>query len=154
MQPVVYDFVEEKVGRHNIKGFILDVGSLDVNGSVEPLFDKLDCTYIGIDIIPGKNVDMLINSHNIPFRDEFFDCVTCCEMLEHDENPFLTIKEIHRVLKKDGWLILTVPTTSCPQHNRPDYWRFFCSGVELLLKDFDIKELKEQDSEYLVIAKK
>ena len=38
---------------------ILDLGSQDINGSYRPLFDG-DCwTYEGVDMSPGKNVDIV-----------------------------------------------------------------------------------------------
>jgi len=45
---------------------VVDVGSLDINGSNRPLFKK--CLYVGIDLIEGKNVDMIGNAHELrPF---------------------------------------------------------------------------------------
>lgn len=45
---------------------------------------------------------------NIPFPDEFFDAVFCSNALDHVEDPKKTVEEIHRVLKKGGYFILTV----------------------------------------------
>lgn len=53
----------------------------------------------------------LRNSDNTRFPDNFFDIVCLLDVLEHvEENP--TLKEIHRVLKPNGVLILTVPAFS------------------------------------------
>jgi len=43
------------------------------------------------------------------FPDNYFDVVTLWHVLEHLPNPNITLKEIHRVLKKDGILILETP---------------------------------------------
>ncbi len=60
--------------------------------------------YPGITFIHGS-------STSLPFQDNFFDAVTFIEVLEHlpyrDEKP--TIREIHRVLKPGGVLILSTP---------------------------------------------
>jgi SAM-dependent methyltransferase len=47
----------------------------------------------------------------IPFEDEYFDIVLFCEVLEHLSNQAgrITLKEINRVLKQGGTLILTTP---------------------------------------------
>lgn len=47
----------------------------------------------------------------LPFRDESFDTVLCSEVLEHinPKNVSDALKEFHRVLKKEGVLIITVP---------------------------------------------
>ena len=60
---------------------VLDCGSLDINGSNRYLFDG--CTYIGIDLGPGKNVDQISLIHE--FTDpEGFDTIISTECFEHD----------------------------------------------------------------------
>lgn len=50
----------------------------------------------------------LRHSHQTKFKNNYFDIVLLLDVLEHvDENP--TLKEIHRILKPNGILILTVP---------------------------------------------
>lgn len=45
----------------------------------------------------------------LPFKSNFFDAVTCIAVLEHIFDPYFGIKEINRVLKKGGHIILEVP---------------------------------------------
>jgi len=47
---------------------------------------------------------------DLPFEDEFFDCITMLAVLEHIEKEQEILKEIHRVLKPNGNLIITVPS--------------------------------------------
>ncbi len=49
--------------------------------------------------------------HGLPFEPGFFDCVVSTEGIEHLENPFHFAREIHRVLRPDGALVLTTPNT-------------------------------------------
>jgi len=44
-----------------------------------------------------------------PFYPGLFDIVICTEVIEHTPNPQKALHEMHRLLKKDGILILTVP---------------------------------------------
>ena len=44
-----------------------------------------------------------------PFPDESFDAVFSTEGIEHLENPFNFLREIHRVLRPGGKLVLTTP---------------------------------------------
>ena len=46
---------------------------------------------------------------NAKFKDETFDIVTMNHVLEHVNNPKETLKEIHRILKKNGLFIVAVP---------------------------------------------
>lgn len=49
-------------------------------------------------------------AEKLPFRKNTFDLVSCFEMLEHVERPQSVIKEVSRVLKKNGYFISMVPT--------------------------------------------
>lgn len=46
---------------------------------------------------------------NLPFSDEQFDVVTMLDTLEHLDDDFLVLNEIHRVLKPGGCFVVTVP---------------------------------------------
>ncbi len=50
------------------------------------------------------------------FSDEFFDLVTLYNVLEHTHSPARVIKEIHRILKKEGFLIIQVPNSNSIQY--------------------------------------
>ncbi|MDW8393780.1 MAG: class I SAM-dependent methyltransferase [Chitinophagales bacterium] len=52
------------------------------------------------------------NSENLPFPDEHFDVVFCAHVLEHVNDEHRTLQEIHRVAKKNGTIIIGVPTAS------------------------------------------
>ncbi len=47
--------------------------------------------------------------HNMPFEDNSFDAILCNHVLEHVQDDKKAIKEINRVMKKDGFSILQVP---------------------------------------------
>ncbi|MBW6451238.1 MAG: class I SAM-dependent methyltransferase [DPANN group archaeon] len=55
----------------------------------------------------------ILNNKSLPFEDNYFDCITLLAVIEHlDNSTFLNIlKECKRVLKKDGLLIMTTPTS-------------------------------------------
>jgi len=46
----------------------------------------------------------------LPFADASFDCVFCLELLEHLIAPARLLAEIHRVLKAEGRVVLSVPS--------------------------------------------
>jgi len=58
----------------------------------------------------GVNVICLnINSEKFPFEDDFFDAVYAGEIIEHVFDPDSLLDEVHRVLKPNGFFLLTTP---------------------------------------------
>lgn len=72
----------------------------------------------------NSKLDIICDIINLPIDDNSFDAVLCSEVIEHVPNPILALKEITRVLKKDGYLILTAPFVSAT-HFAPYH---FCTG--------------------------
>ncbi len=56
----------------------------------------------------------VMNATNIKFKDNYFDTVICIDVLEHIKDQDKLLEEIHRVLKKGGQLILSVPNYNFP----------------------------------------
>lgn len=74
----------------------------------------------------------------LPFAEGTFDGIVLTEVLEHCSDPVGAMREIRRVLKPSGLLLVTSPFF-WPDHRTDDYrdyWRFTEQGWELLLKDF------------------
>jgi hypothetical protein len=74
----------------------------------------------------------------LPFPDASFDGVVLTEVLEHCKDPMTATREVLRVLKPGGLLLVTSPFF-WPWHGTPDYkdyWRFTHEGWALLLERF------------------
>lgn len=56
--------------------------------------------------------DVKMDIHKMPFGDEEFDVVLCNHVLEHVDDPDVSMKEIYRVLKPGGWAVMQVPIDS------------------------------------------
>jgi SAM-dependent methyltransferase len=93
---------------------VLDVGSLDINGSNKDFFT--DCEYIGVDLGEGPNVDLVCSGHELKFEDEYFDTIISTETFEHDMHYVETIQNIIRMLKSGGMFLFTCATTGRPEH--------------------------------------
>ena len=50
-----------------------------------------------------------LNTEGLPFQDSKFDLVTCTEVIEHLEHYRYTLREMYRVLRPGGVLVLTTP---------------------------------------------
>ncbi|MEA2197324.1 MAG: hypothetical protein QOJ25_1375 [Solirubrobacteraceae bacterium] len=46
---------------------------------------------------------------SLPWADDAFDLVTCLDVLEHIPDDRLALRELRRVTRPGGWLLLTVP---------------------------------------------
>ena len=77
-------------------------------------------------------------------KQEEYDTAACFEVLEHVPDPFMAISEIHRILKKSGIAIITVPHLSRLHEEPHDYYRYTHYGLQYLLKSrgFEILEIK------------
>ena len=133
-----FEFIDKFFIQHpRFKGKkVLDVGSLDVSGNPREAFEKRGFTYIGSDISEGPNVDVVINGHALheKFKAGEFDLVFCVDTLEHDEAFWITIKQIYRLLRRNGYLILGMPGRAHYLHRHPyDYWRFMPDSFEKVL---------------------
>jgi len=107
-------FVARAAALHRIDGPLLEIGSLDVNGTVRELFPRAT-PYVGIDLAPGRAVDVVASGHDFG-RDESFATVVTTECLEHDPGWRTTLANIERVLRPGGVLILTCATTGRHEH--------------------------------------
>lgn len=82
-----------------------------------------------------------ITKVNTFIADSAYDCVVCLEVIEHTLNPFDTIKELRRVLKHEGYLLISAPLNWRIHGPSPDCWRITEHGWNVLLRDFDIVEI-------------
>lgn len=98
------------------RGKLLDVGA--GTGLLSQKLASLGFTVFACDLEPkhfcAHNIS--IKKANLqaklPYPDHFFDYVTCTEVLEHLENPWHACRELSRVLRKNGKLVLTLPNFS------------------------------------------
>jgi len=93
--------------------FVLDIGSLDINGNNRGLFQE--CKYTGIDIGPGNNVDVVCKGHEYR-SDQLFDIVISSECFEHDYYYTETLVNAYKLLKPGGLLLFTCATTGRAEH--------------------------------------
>lgn len=93
---------------------VLDVGSLNVNGCNKILFT--DCDYVGVDIGPGENVDVVCKAHEYDAPAESFDVVISSECFEHDMYIKQTLNKITDLLKPEGLFVFTCASETRPEH--------------------------------------
>ncbi len=114
--------------------------------------------YIGLEIDSSENrthkkADYFYDGHRIPFEDKYFDSVLSNQVFEHVFNPNHFLKEINRVTKMEGMLLMTVPFV-WDEHEQPyDYARYSSFGLKHILSDngFEVTELIKSNNGIEVI---
>ena len=93
---------------------VIEIGSLDINGSVRNLFQY--CNYVGFDLDLGPGVDFGVQGQDVRFPDKSFDVAVSAECFEH--NPYWkeTLLNMLRMTKDGGLVIFTCAGTGRPEH--------------------------------------
>ena len=119
---------------------ILDVGS-GTGILIEQLVSKKNLKINGLDLSPemvkiskekfrkNKNVTITLGSAvKMPFKNSSFDYVTCSHSFHHHSNSLQSLKEMYRVLKPRGKIIILDATKDgiirklfCKIINQPSY---------------------------------
>lgn len=96
--------------RQQLPGFfygrrVLEVGSLDINGTVRDYFHQ--CQYTGIDVGPGPCVDFVSHVLNWPVPPCRYEVVVSTEALEHDKLWRESLARMYDLLHPGGLLLVT-----------------------------------------------
>lgn len=121
---------------------VLDIGSLDINGNNRYLFEN--CSYTGVDIGPGKNVDVVSKGHEY-MPSTVFDVVMSTECFEHDKYWELTLHNMYRLLRPGGLLMFTCATTGRPEHGTTRSKSEWASPYSHVQFDEYYKNVTEED---------
>lgn len=80
---------------------------------------------------------------HLDFPDNFFDCVLSLETLEHTPKPLVLLKELHRVLKPSGILVMSLPpqTAELPLRLYELFFENHGEGPHRFLSSCEVKNL-------------
>ena len=120
---------------------------LDVGGRIQPYRELVNQPrrYCAIDLRANNLISAVASAEQMPFRDGIFDLVICTQMIEYTPHPLMVIREIHRVLRPGGVLLLSAPTIF-PRDSEHDRWRFFPPALADLLRGFSEVEIVPETS--------
>ncbi len=134
-----------------VSGKVLDVGAGEINRYGR--YFKYD-EYIRMDPRHTEKADLIGSADNIPLENESIDSVICTQVFEHLENPQNSADEIFRVMKKGGYLVVTVPQMN-ELHEEPyDFFRYTKFGLESLFKKsgFEVVLIDQRGGYYATMA--
>lgn len=120
----IYSEIERVIKAKRFEGSVLDYGSGVGHLTRRLVNSGLFRRVAAVDIMPAppnlaEQVDWKqqdLNSH-IPDWEEAFDLIVAAEIIEHLENPRHTVREMFRLLRRGGTIIVTTPNN--------ESWRSF-----------------------------
>lgn len=143
---------------------ILDAGCGDGRLSAECAIRGADVVSVDINpralafakiFSPPSAVYQQSSIEKLDFPNDFFDIVFCIEAFEHipPSQEKKVLEELHRVTKKDGNLIISVPSLLLPLKLRPRHYRHFNpSLIKFIFSEFFIidKMYGQESSSFFV----
>lgn len=122
----------QKMALLNKDGIVLDIGFAQTPNKY------LRGKVIGVDVqhvkkLPKnyqKAIKVNLNTQTLPFASNTIDSINMGEIIEHVENPSAALREINRVLKKDGKFIMSAPHAN-------DWWTTTHNWFTPFIRDQD-----------------
>lgn len=112
----IYAAIEQVIGEKDLRGDVLDygAGAGHLTGRLLALnrfsrvtgADLMGCATDLIDDVQWIQQDL---SQSLRSKDASFDVVIAAEIIEHLENPRFTMREIFRVLRNGGSVVISTP---------------------------------------------
>lgn len=103
----------------------------------------------------NSKLDIVSDITAIPRPDASFDAIMCTEVFEHIPDPVAAMKEFSRLLKKDGYLLITAPFASlthfAPYHFASGFNTFYYEH-HLELLGFEIVDMQRNGNYFEYIA--
>lgn len=134
------------------KGKLLDIGC--GNKPYSKVLEAYISEYVGCDIVQSSenSVDILCPANAIELENEIFDTIISTQTIEHVEDHQGLVNEAFRLLKKDGYFILSGPLY-WPLHEEPyDFFRFTKHGFKYILEKagFEVVLIKSNGGKWSV----
>lgn len=122
----------------SVSGPIIEIGSKDYGNTSSFRDFYAGCEYVGIDMEPGKNVDLVVDltKGTGELRTSHFALGVCCSVLEHVRRPWLLAEHLTSVIRAGGALYMSVPWVWRYHPYPDDYFRFSWRGIMELFPSF------------------
>ena len=112
--PAIYAMVRRALTERGARGVVVDVGC--GGGVLRSALGDLATTYVGVDVVPyagfppdARFVACDLDADAIPLEDACADVAVAVETIEHLENPRALVRELARLARPGGWVVVTTP---------------------------------------------
>ncbi len=116
-----------------------ELAVLDIGGRYQPYRPLLEGRYrdyFALDVLRTPFVSVIGSGEHPPFKENTFDLIIATGVFEYFGNPHEAAKEMHRILKPGGSLIMSVASVA-PRFVDEERWRFTPRGLATVLAPFD-----------------
>lgn len=132
---------------------------LDIGGRARSRLDRsqdfLAADVTVLDIIPGENVDVVADAHEMAtfFPPEHFDAVYSVSVFEHIMMPWAVVPQMNSIMKTGGIALISTHQT-LGMHDMPwDFWRMSDSAWDALFNSktgFEIVERMMESEQFII----
>lgn len=112
----IYAMIDQEIVASQLKGVVLDYGAGSGNLTRRLLGMEAFSEVVAVDLLPGPPAGLHVSkwlqqdlNESISGYDAYFDVVIASEVIEHLENPRFIARELYRLCKPGGHVIITTP---------------------------------------------
>ena len=141
----------QKLALKHRNGKILIIGAGDKIGWYNDIFGDKSLV-ITSDVHSQFKPDIVFDCHQIPFVNDSFDLVIAGQVLEHTFKPWVVAKEMERIVKTNGNILIEIPF-NFPYHSPPyDFFRFTFTGLRSLFTKCNLNEFEVTEGNASTVA--
>ncbi len=162
--PWQYDYPVLRALRADVEGLLahapargsgavaLDVGAF--RSPYKALLERLGYAVRTLDLTTEHGADYAGTAEATGRPDASVDLVLSTQVLEHVRQPWVAMREFHRILKPGGQLLITIPHVWFYHPHPGDFWRVTQEGIVALCDDagFRVREARTQGGALLAFG--